>query len=885
MKKALLTLLFLLTLGLSPALRAENSSDLGTIKTNAEDKSYVQDRETTNQWKVTNSAILKFTENGLNYYYPVLNGKTTAFGTITSPVLEGGVQTISVRCFYPYSETNGIKFTLTIKDKDGKTLKSQDLSMAATGMTTGTSTVAYVLTSDNFDIEGDFIIELKNGCPSNSTSNKDRLGVISITWSSYGEIVTPPVKKEDAGLAFDKDTYETNIGEDFTSPILTNPNDLPITYTSSNESVASVDDNGIVNIIAAGTTTIKAVFEGNDNFFYGDASYTLSVTDPNAPTVTFDFINKNYGMTRYSGNSGNYNPIPITISDGKAIITFDGGNNRLWSDGVRLYTNAYALISVENGYSIKSVSYTSTSASSFEQNTLEDGTVKISLKSNNNGKPISTIKVEWEELSDDYVAAPSISNDLGVVTIEANDGLTVYYTTDGSDPKEDGAPVYGESFTVANGTTVKAVAKSEAGNYSNVVEKEISWLSVTSIAALVELNNTKDEISLDFPMTVIYQNTEKTNTYVTDGKDFILLYKVTETYENGDVIPAGAKGKFTVYNGLNEVQNLTNLGAATIGTPVEPEVVTVDAISSDIQNHFVRINKATIESYSGKDNKDSEISDATGSVTAYDTFVLGLTGYGNYTGFVGVYKDAPQFIPVAFEEIPEHASINEASGIITLKNPISGDDVLSFLVDGEDAGNVTGNININEHEAFKAGHVHAVTPVLNNAPGKTFYVLTKAKLVAKDVNGEDGKFSHSLVTFEKADNVRIFYVYSSSSNTEDTTPDVAIERSRRIVAENDVQAIAKDKLGTDNPTEYTGEFQSDGTPINYVAIAEDPANEGKLLTSAVAEDISTGLAEIFGDEEGTTKVFDLNGREVNGELEEGIYIFVKGKKAVKVAVK
>ena len=91
--------------------------------------------------------------------------------------------------------------------------------------------------------------------------------------------------KAEADLSFGETTaFEVNLGEEFTAPTLSNPNQLEVVYTSSNTDVATVDETtGAVTIVGAGQTTITASFAGNDEYNEGSASYTLTVVDPNAP--------------------------------------------------------------------------------------------------------------------------------------------------------------------------------------------------------------------------------------------------------------------------------------------------------------------------------------------------------------------------------------------------------------------------------------------------------------------------------------------------------------------------------------------------------------------------------------------------------------------------
>lgn len=62
---------------------------------------------------------------------------------------------------------------------------------------------------------------------------------------------------------------------------LENPNNLPITYTSSNPYVATVDANGKVTLKSWGKTTIIASYPGNDQYKPATTSYELNVINSN----------------------------------------------------------------------------------------------------------------------------------------------------------------------------------------------------------------------------------------------------------------------------------------------------------------------------------------------------------------------------------------------------------------------------------------------------------------------------------------------------------------------------------------------------------------------------------------------------------------------------
>ena len=109
---------------------------------------------------------------------------------------------------------------------------------------------------------------------------KDNTQITKIT-VTYEE--GTPVEKEEAGLAYETTEFTIDLGDTFTAPTLINENGLEVIYTSSNEDVATVDADGNVTIVGAGTTTITASFAGNDDYYEGSASYTLTVNAVVAP--------------------------------------------------------------------------------------------------------------------------------------------------------------------------------------------------------------------------------------------------------------------------------------------------------------------------------------------------------------------------------------------------------------------------------------------------------------------------------------------------------------------------------------------------------------------------------------------------------------------------
>lgn len=78
----------------------------------------------------------------------------------------------------------------------------------------------------------------------------------------------------------------TNSGVTFTAPTLNLGYTSSVTYDSTEPSVATVESDGTVNILAAGTTKIQAIFAGDATYKPSTKEYTLNVTDDRTYAIT-----------------------------------------------------------------------------------------------------------------------------------------------------------------------------------------------------------------------------------------------------------------------------------------------------------------------------------------------------------------------------------------------------------------------------------------------------------------------------------------------------------------------------------------------------------------------------------------------------------------------
>lgn len=103
--------------------------------------------------------------------------------------------------------------------------------------------------------------------------------ISKVTYNEAGAVVLDP-----AGISYSRKQYDITLGDTVDFVTLNNPNNLPVTYASSNTNVATIDSDGNVEVVGVGTTTISATSEKTDKFDAGYASYIINVKAPADPS-------------------------------------------------------------------------------------------------------------------------------------------------------------------------------------------------------------------------------------------------------------------------------------------------------------------------------------------------------------------------------------------------------------------------------------------------------------------------------------------------------------------------------------------------------------------------------------------------------------------------
>lgn len=514
-----------------------------------------------------------------------------------------------------------------------------------------------------------------------------------------------------ANLSFPEAEYTVNIGEAFTAPVLSKDTDVAPVYVSSNTAVATVDAaTGAVTVLAKGTTEITATTAANNTYADGEAKYTLTVIDPNAVTgdVTFDFVNKEYGLVRSSSTF----TTNATLTEAPVIATLaksSGSGWRLWTDGLRAYKGSLSMKIEAPGYIITSIEMEVLSSSDFSvkfNNVSASATdnvfswsgdaeaVNIALTMSAN-KAIKTIKVEYEkagnpELLDanlkfpeaSYTAvmgqafeAPALTRDTDAAVSYASENEEVAKV----DAATGAVTLVGPGRTTINATT-EATDKYNAGKASYMLIVELGANNVLEIYAA----GTEATCVVNFPMTVTYVN--GANVYATDGTTATLIYVDNSDYVAGDIIPAGWKAQYAPFNQLPEIKPVDAMPAASGKGEFTP--ATVEAVNLDMVNEVVVLKNVTFAEATASGSTKVNFTGTTPDGTEY-TFRNNfadvesvVAGDYNVTLAISRFNDNMQLLPIAYtalEAVPAVVCSYERNGenkvlvTLTLENGVEGD--------------------------------------------------------------------------------------------------------------------------------------------------------------------------------------------------------------------
>ena len=533
------------------------------------------------------------------------------------------------------------KNTMTVKANDGGTITG--IAFEYTGSSNTPKDGGYTVSAGSYDYSAHTWAGSAAEVTLTSTV-KDQYRIKTITVTVAGSL------KQATTVSFgeeaDGQTITVLQGKEaeFTAPkaTLTPAEAGTLTYASDNEAVAKVDAaTGAVTFGSEfGQAKITASFAGNDTYAASEASYTIEYKKDMSAALFYESFDQSTGTGGndglWSGNAGQGNVAydnegwagenvyganksiklgtgskagsietpALAGLNGDAKLTFRAGAWNGGSEGTTLNIT----ISGGGQLSLGSVEMAKGQWTNYEL-TILGGTpetkVKFSAaKASNNRFFLDEVAVVATGSSTVVVAAPVIEGEeefdgKATVTITAEDGATIYYTTDGTEPTEQ-SKEYTAPFDVTEATTVKAIAVKD-GQASQVATKEFRPIEYMTIAGINDLTKNQAGLNVKF--------TEAKVTYV-DGKDIylregdmaVMLYNTNLEMPVNATVSGTVKMDYKNYRGIHElVDNAeTTADKLTItpsDVPAEPTPATIEELLA--MEHicdYVLLSKVTITS-------------------------------------------------------------------------------------------------------------------------------------------------------------------------------------------------------------------------------------------------------------------------------------------------
>ena len=193
------------------------------------------------------------------------------------------------------------------------------------------------------------------------------------------------------------------------------------------------------------------------------------------------------------------------------------------------------------------------------------------------------------------LSAPGISPDGGTygepiqVSMRCSDnGATIYYTTDGSEPTQ-ASIQYTGPFTVDEDMTISAIAV-KGTTVSWVTSVTYRFMTAVHVEDIAAYEQVPDGTLVQFDNRVTVLANKGKNLYVCDGSGCALFYGNTgHYYMRGNVIPAGFQGVKMTSNGEPMLTEPRGFEYQSGFAHVDPDYITADEVGPDKFAHLVSL--------------------------------------------------------------------------------------------------------------------------------------------------------------------------------------------------------------------------------------------------------------------------------------------------------
>ena len=533
---------------------------------------------------------------------------------------------------------------------------------------------------------------------------------ITITWttSGGGSTTTATTTTIDASGITNTDVYTGTAAGSLTATVTETESGNPVsgatvTWTSSDEGVATIDENGVVTLVAAGTTTITASYAGvSGEFGASSATYELTVTS-SAPYVqpTTIEITPNYefwGQTeQFSGSTYD------NLSGEKDNVTLEwsrgSGSTYANTTAMRFYKDNTLTFTAPDGYEIKSIEFTYTQT----QNDLTFSPDGYNSTNNTWTGSSSTVTMSRPSNGSSYYQITKITITLGLPStdpaINASNVNIAYDATQGEIAYTITNPVTGKTLqATADATWVSSIiVNDDAINFTTTANDsntervatftltyegaEDKTVTVTQAAAPVVYTTIPAlfaaATSTSTPVTITFNNwvisaVKGSNAYLTDNAgNGLIIYQSSHGFNVNNVLSGTANCNLVTYQGSAE---LTALTASTEGLTVTAGgTVTEQNIAI---NELGGVNTGALLAYQNLTYNGTALVDAdNNAIEPYTTLYSGTFEADKVYNVKGIYKqyttttqEKKQILPRSADDIEE--VVSDEPSITVNPNPM-----------------------------------------------------------------------------------------------------------------------------------------------------------------------------------------------------------------------
>ena len=677
------------------------------------------------------------------------------------------------------------------------------------------------------------------------------------------------------------------------------PDGTVVSFSSTSGSldqVTAVTRNGIAtsNFTAGNSNAVINATADNQTLLAGVNKIVTSLTTGNATGVTGKNISLNATLTDDSGNAISGKTVTFTVNGTSYNVTTDANGiatlNYTVTETAGTYTitasftdSTYNYVGCTSGVSYLTVPlvvsnnvtggcYNNSQTVALTTNdgnaniyysvnggalTKYDGPITIDSTSNLSYFAIDSISnLSSLIYAQNYVIdtkAPTVTvsengglyNSTQTVTLNAADdtNTTIYYTTDGSDPKTSSTrAVYDGAIIISNTTTLKYTAVDAAGNWAPV---QTQTYTIDTVSPTVTANvpvgtyNTAQSVTItsDDPTVTIY--------YTTDGSD-----------------PTTSSTKIK-YNGDVTISSTTTLKYSAVDAAGNWATVQIRTYIIDTSAPVVTAN-VTTGTYNAPQTVSLTAADDTGTIIYYTTdgtdpttsstiikyngaITIGSTTTLKYTAVDAAGNWATvQTQNYTIDDTAPFVSVNKTSGsynttqsvVLTSDDPAA---TIYYTTDGSDPTTSStkikynGTITISSTTTLKYTAVDAVGNWA--AVQAQTYKIDKTAPTAS-ANVKTGTYNvNKVVTLTMSENGTIYYTLNGSTPT---TASTKYTGSITISSTKTLKFIAVDAAGNKSPV-YTATYTIDKTAPKVSAVSPTNGATGVSRTKTVSIRLSENV--------------------------------------------